>query len=500
MFGMANRTINPLHFEDLEPHRFEDLVRNLLYDFRDWRSIEATGRGGGDDGFDVRAWEKTTYVTNQDEDPELDNIEGVHPMEGNLWMVQCKREKHLGPTRIQEIIRENISANDPPYGFVLVAPANFSKRAYDVFRYELRALGVMEFYLWGKAELEDMLFLPKNDRILFAFMGVSLVSKKRSITADVKFSLNNKNKLLRVLNGGSNNQRFSQSILIRDIFDQNYPYKSQYPDFEAKPRWREAIAWGFDPSGLWVHLHEYYGNYDSRKKSLDYMDAVDILRRESDELYDDEEESEKRHKLHAKVADYWEHLPRKNQARLCIDGLLPYKEMRIIDDKGDIYHNYPHIYVDGNSGVLKCCLFRNILKLGEDDEGVDIKDDMSLRTSPSSIPEIKKGIFHKDKLVEWDQGTINAFRNYHIKTLFDIDHKYTYLNPRDIIRVNWEAHNKERVYLRVTHKYETTVAKYLKEMGEFQLSRIEEQVGRKVKPKERLTVFEIRNCYHWESE
>jgi hypothetical protein len=40
------RTLGPIHFEDLDPRRFEDLVRELAYDFRDWQSIEATGRGG----------------------------------------------------------------------------------------------------------------------------------------------------------------------------------------------------------------------------------------------------------------------------------------------------------------------------------------------------------------------------------------------------------------------------------------------------------------------
>ena len=55
----ATRTINPLHFEDLEPHRFEDLARQLIYDFRNWSSIEAIGRSGSDEGIDIRATEKT---------------------------------------------------------------------------------------------------------------------------------------------------------------------------------------------------------------------------------------------------------------------------------------------------------------------------------------------------------------------------------------------------------------------------------------------------------
>jgi hypothetical protein len=47
----------PLPFTDLEPKRFEDLVRQLVYDFRPWRRLEATGRSGSDDGFDARALE-----------------------------------------------------------------------------------------------------------------------------------------------------------------------------------------------------------------------------------------------------------------------------------------------------------------------------------------------------------------------------------------------------------------------------------------------------------
>ena len=51
------RTLNPLPFGDLEPHRFEDLIRQLAYDLRPWKSLEATGRGGSDSGMDIRAIE-----------------------------------------------------------------------------------------------------------------------------------------------------------------------------------------------------------------------------------------------------------------------------------------------------------------------------------------------------------------------------------------------------------------------------------------------------------
>ena len=41
----TTRTLGPLHFEDLEPHRFEDLVRQLIYDIKPWRHSAMMGTG-----------------------------------------------------------------------------------------------------------------------------------------------------------------------------------------------------------------------------------------------------------------------------------------------------------------------------------------------------------------------------------------------------------------------------------------------------------------------
>ncbi len=107
----ATRTMNPLHFEDLEPHRFEDLVRQLIYDYRQWRSLEAIGRVGGDEGIDIRAFEKMqSYDT--DEMEQIDDIppatEAVEP-ESRLWIIQCKRERQIGPKRIRSIVSDNLT-------------------------------------------------------------------------------------------------------------------------------------------------------------------------------------------------------------------------------------------------------------------------------------------------------------------------------------------------------------------------------------------------------
>src|SRR5436190_15148925 len=109
----VSKTIGPLHLEDLEPHRFEDLVRQLLYDFRRWRRLEATGRGGSDDGFDVRAWEIVpgedelgNENTGEDHDSDAGAVVVPAPTSDRIWLIQCKREKRIGPSDITKYLRE----------------------------------------------------------------------------------------------------------------------------------------------------------------------------------------------------------------------------------------------------------------------------------------------------------------------------------------------------------------------------------------------------------
>jgi hypothetical protein len=73
------RTYAPIHFNALDPHRFEDLVRELIYDFKEWQAIEATGRAGSDDGFDIRAFEKVSHAAPFTDDDDEDD---PHPMDG----------------------------------------------------------------------------------------------------------------------------------------------------------------------------------------------------------------------------------------------------------------------------------------------------------------------------------------------------------------------------------------------------------------------------------
>lgn len=161
------KTTNPLHFEDLEPHRFEDLIRQLLQDFRSWNKLEPTGRLGSDEGYDARGIEIATGASGREE---------------RIWQIQCKREKSITPKKIAEYIEQMIpSGAAVPHGVVLAAPCEFSKTARDVFNEELSRRGVREFFLWGKADIEDLLYQPKNDHLLHAYFGISLQGERPSL-------------------------------------------------------------------------------------------------------------------------------------------------------------------------------------------------------------------------------------------------------------------------------------------------------------------------------
>ncbi len=486
------RTYGPIHFEDLDPHRFEDLIRELIYDYKDWHSIEATGRSGNDDGFDIRAFEKAQETSHAED--EEGGAEEAQPTEGDLWMIQCKREKEIGPKRISNIISETIDPKNPPYGYILSASSNFSKVSYDTFRSELRKRGVMEFYLWGKAELEDMLHLPKNDRILFTFFGISLVSRRRSLMTEVRFVVNNKNKLFRIL---GETVRF-KPVLVRDLKDAKYPYEKEYKDFKNHPRWKKYEASDYHPLGLVLDVREHFAYVDLVKKEWDFTEAVNLTYLRTG----GEEERKEKQELQERVEDFWKFLPRKNQVKFIVKGLVKFDNIAVIDDKGDNWHKYPHIYVDfkGPSGPFSG--FFEFLEKGEENH-ILLKGYKRTRVFPKNFPEPRIGEVHRSKQIVWDDGTMERFNNEYDRfyTFYDCDGKYNFLKPRDIVPVaNAKDLNKETSYIQITHIETMKIKNYLKQnRGVYNLEKeIERQVGRKVRAEENIEIYEFKRVYDWQ--
>lgn len=341
----ATKTLNPLHFEDLEPHRFEDLVRQLIYDFRDWRSLEPTGRLGADDGYDARGFEITNLQQEQEETEEDEEHEELRA-EDRLWQIQCKREKVITPAKLEKYLDEMIpDSADVPYGVIFAAPSEFSKKTRDLFRRKLREKSVQEFYLWGRADLEDMLYLPKNDHLLYGFFGVSLVIRRRTVKSAIRSLLATKRKAVKHL-GPINRDSFTH-VLLRDATDTKYPYTRGIPDFNKKPRWKMYDFVGHVHDGIRMRVRRYpaYREIDRNTGELvkwDYSDEVNLGLHHDDVWNKGENYDDDFHRAH----DFLDSMPEQNRAFFEIEGVIPYERIIEIDPLGDNIANCPHVFVE----------------------------------------------------------------------------------------------------------------------------------------------------------
>jgi len=487
------RTFAPVHFEDLDPHRFEDLVRELIYDFRDWRSIEATGRSGGDDGFDIRAREKASIAV---EGAEEDDATLSHPMDGNLWMIQGKREKEIGPAQVKKILAD-VDPTDPPYGYILAASAVFSKASYDVFREVLRTKGVMEFYLWGKPELEDMLHLPKNDRILFTFFGISLTSRRRSRATEVRSSVVVKNKLFKAL--GSAGEEFRTTILLRDINDTEYPYSQNVPDFDKNPRWGEYDAFRHHPRAFFVHKRKFFAYVDREKKEWDFTKHADNLFKQ---VWSDEDRA-KNSRAIQEVQQVWDFLPRSQQAYLRVDAAVKYEDVVVVDAEGDSWFRFPHIYVEYSRDGGPFARHFGELEVGH--ARIDPEDEGWTRIEyfPKTFSTKKSKWKPLKQQLEMNPPTLKAFSDYSPEgeTLYAFDDTYGYLKERDLIRVAGLPEPDER-FVQITWKGRLPFGAYLAHHSDAWKVRrhLKTQFGRDVQDDEEITVIELKRVYKHQYE
>jgi len=491
----VTRTLGPIHFEDLDPHRFEDLVRQLIYDFKQWQTIESTGRGGADDGFDVRAYEVLQTPAILDDEEEKDEL--PHPMEGNLWMIQCKREKGLGPKRVETIISDAVNTDNPPYGYILAAPAHFSKAAHDKFREELRSRGVMEFYLWGAGELEDMLYQPKNDRILFAFFGISLTSRRRSRATEIRAAINVKNKLGRVLGDNPSHK----SVLLRHLQDTHYPYEDKYKDFDKRPRWKEYPVVAFHPRGLIVSVARHYAYFDKTNAEWDFTKAVNnILPMQG---YHRGRHDAEKEEIRNAVKGFWQQLPRAKRVTFVNNGFISFDSIALIDDKGDTEYKCPHLFVDFHHKHGPFSDGFNYLELNEHKhESLDgLKQ---VKIFPEQFPKPSFGTIYKDKFVSVDDRTRAIIKhNQDGITLYNANKRYSYLKPTDVIAVEKsEDREGKKTLLKITNVRATTGKDLLEACKDNPVLKqeIEHQISQELKSDDTIQIVEALVLYDWQIE
>lgn len=342
----VTKTLSQLHFEDLEPRRFEDLVRQLAYDYKNWEDLEDTGKLGSDDGFDIRGREKIIINIAENENESED--ENIEQFEERIWLFQCKREKSISPKKLEEYLQDIIKKNpNGIYGLIFVASCHFSKKSRDIFYTTIRNSKIQEAHLWDKSKLEDMLFQPKNDHLLFAYFGISILVRQKSLKSQIRNKLIIKRKLIRFL-GELCANHYHEEILIRDIQDTHYPYSGNIKDFKTNPKWKQFYFLGHSHNGINILFRDYYAYLADDGEKWDYIDMVDkAIPDENPWLnkYSDEKIA-----LKDEIWKFWYEIPEKNRAWLKVIKVIPYEKIVEIDEHGDtilsqFHRKVPHIYV-----------------------------------------------------------------------------------------------------------------------------------------------------------
>lgn len=346
----TTRTIGPLHFEDLDPKRFEDLVRQLAYEFKPWRRLEATGRSGSDDGFDARGYEivakETQLSVPPDEGETFEEQSSLKDgIDDRLWLIQCKRERSIGPKALVKYLDDTMLGPDEKlHGLVLAAACDFSKKARDDFAHKCREMELEEWLLWGKAELEDQLFRPENDHLLFAYFGVSLTIRRRTQRADLRVRLVMKRKANRMLQAQSH-----ASLLLRSPNATEYPYTGDLADFKKNPLWMVWPYRGMSHDGLKFCVQRYFAYLSDDGDSWDAAMAVNdaISSKHEDPWLGGDPNDEKRQAIY----EIWSKIPKTNQAWFEVVGVVPFEDILDIDELGDEYVQSPHVYATFAPGM-----------------------------------------------------------------------------------------------------------------------------------------------------
>lgn len=384
--AIATRTINPLHFEDLEPHRFEDLARQLIYDFRDWTSLEATGRQGSDEGFDARGWEVAVVGAGTTDEEGPEELVETKVEEDRVWLIQCKREKAISPKKLNTYLNAiGSSEASALYGLIFVASCDFSKKSRDEFRKWCGERGIREFHIWGKADLEDMLFHPKNDHLLFGYFGISLQIKKRSAKTTLRSILATKRQVIRHL--GDVEGFYREPVLLRDPDAKEYPYSEDIENFDEVPLWRVYDFIGHYHSGIKILIRKHFAYLADDGVKWDCEERI-----RTNTHYDDPWPKKVEDGLERKARHFWMGLPEQNRATLEVIGLIPYDDILAIDENGDDIFPHPHIYVrfDKKAGTFIAGAYADLSVSGSNGRTASAEKENQIKYFPSTYPDAEE--------------------------------------------------------------------------------------------------------------
>ena len=178
--------------------------------------------------------------------------------------------------------------------------------------------------------------------------------------------------------------------------------------------------------------------------------------------------------------------------------------MLVIDEKGDRWHKFPHIFIDFQRNGPFAGFFEYAeMSLDEgpgEKQRLDLRDWKRVEVFPTVFPEPRVGTIYEDKDIEFEDSLWQRFkRTFNGMALYKVDDRFDFLMPRDVIVVANSKKEKEREFVQITHKQRIVLKEYLKDAdnGPYLQYQIDRQVGRPVQPHEEITIFEFKRTSGW---
>lgn len=333
------KTTNKLHFEDLDPHRFEDLAYEVLYRKQEWARIENWGKSGSDDGIDIYCEE----------------------LNGEKWFGQCKRYKSLSLAQIKaivdKIVLNNKNTNDST--IFIVTACDVSKTTSETFQNYSIGKGFKKAIIWTSSTLEAELYSRHTDLSGKYFNNTNKeVQKEKRIIDNVQMRKEVENKLInnKILQNTQYWQKIIKDPSLKFICDAAIVHSTDDHLYPGGGEKGEAIR-------SWFKIWFYNLTIDGIEFLLapyDYVKvAVNMQTKHWRKLKNDEESLNNEIIMNA---DYI--------------GLIPYYNIICINEDGDEYYQEPHIYCRfafDNYPYSKCYL-KNLTQQLDFFEGMPIDD------------------------------------------------------------------------------------------------------------------------------
>lgn len=306
------RTINKIHFDDLDPRRFEDFSLAIVYRLNRWHDIRHYGRSGSDDGIDIEAIQ------------ELEN--GLH----KAWFIQCKRYIKMTKSDFKSIIDVILNKTSIiPDVILAVVSCDVSKINSDYFRDYAAQNGIKNALIWSSSIIETKLYSEHHD-LLFSYFGVSLSANKRNRIATVRRNIKLKQQM--------------RKDFIKLKIDPNETLKRPYKKFEHS----EIIVRSIDDflypgiddeavgisSWFKVEMYNFYHN------GIEVILSIKGVLINDDDEWDIVESNDQQRKDKYRSYKSFE------------IGRIPYENIIDYELDGDEYYKCPHVYVDfSNNGM-----------------------------------------------------------------------------------------------------------------------------------------------------